>query len=78
MSLTSQVFQPNPAEAKEACNVMLDASIAMENGGNWREIFRKAKHRHCAVLLRRVYALIETAHQHDIEQMSKILSEVIE
>lgn len=76
MSLTSQVFQLNPNEVREACTVMLDVSLAMENGGNWREIFRRAKLKHCAGRLRRIYALLETAHRDDIEQMADSLAEV--
>lgn len=76
MSLTTQVFQLKPHEVKEACGVMLDASIAMENGGKWREIFRQAKHKHAAGRLRRIYALLEKAEPNDIEQMAASLAEV--
>lgn len=76
MSLTSQVFQLKPHEVKEACGVMLDASLALENKGNWREIFRQAKHKHFAGRLRRIYALLEKAKPEDIEQMAASLAEV--
>ncbi len=77
MSLTTQVFQLKPDEVKEACSVMLNASIALENNGNWREIFRRAKHKHSAGRLRRIYALLEKAQAEDIDSMSKSLADVV-
>lgn len=76
MSLTTQVFQLKPHEFREACDVMLDASIALENGGDWREIFRRSKHSRPAGRLHRIYALLEKAEPEDIEQMAASLAEV--
>lgn len=56
---------------------MLNASITLENNGNWREIFRRAKHKHSAGRLRRIYALLEKAQAEDIDNMSKSLADVV-
>ena len=76
MSLTSQVFQLKPHEVREACDVMLNASLALENGSNWREIFRRGKHSRPTGRLHRIYALLEKAEPEDIERMASSLAEV--
>ncbi len=53
---------------------MLNASIAFETGGNYREVFRRAKQRKIGVL-RRIYELLENASYEEIENLSKSLSE---
>ena len=77
MSLTSQLKNLSPQQIKSLSDTMLNASIAFETGGNYREIFRRAKQRKIG-LMRRIYELLEQAPYEDIENLSKSLAAPIE
>ena len=78
MSLATQVYKLNQTQVKHAVHTMLDASLVKETGGNWREIFRRAKHQYPFGRLHRIYALLENATETEIETMSASLAEINE
>ncbi|WP_347987711.1 hypothetical protein [Methylomonas sp. AM2-LC] len=77
VSLTSQLKNLSPQQIKSLSDTMLNASIAFETGGNYREVFRRAKQRRIG-LMRRIYELLEQAPYQDIENLSKVLAEPID
>lgn len=74
MSLTSQLKNLNDKQLKSMCDTMLTASIAFENGGNYREIFRRAKQGRIG-LVRRIYESLEQAEPKEIEALASSLAE---
>ena len=74
MSLTSQLKNLNDKQLKSMCDTMLNASIAFENGGNYREIFRRAKQGRVG-LVQRIYESLEQAEPNEIEALSNSLAE---
>lgn len=74
MSLTTQLAKMNDTQIHALHNVMLDAGIAFETGGDWREIFRIAKNKHHG-LQGRVYALLYSAKRDEIDNLTKRLTE---
>ena len=53
---------------------MLNASIAFEAGGNYKEIFRRARNRSIG-LMKRIYELLLNATQEEIENLSRNLTD---
>ena len=70
MILSNQVKSLNTTQFKSLNDTLLDASIAYEGGGNYREIFRRAKLRRVG-LLRKIYGMLEQAPCEEIEIISK-------
>lgn len=52
MNLTSQLPHLNETQLRSLSSTLLNASMAHENGGNPREIFRRAKYRHIGLMQR--------------------------
>lgn len=77
MSLTNQLSQLNDTQIRSLHNALLDACAAKEMGGNWREIFRRAKYRHVGRMAR-IYKLLHEAHGDDIDRAAKHLIDVIQ
>lgn len=60
MSLTNQIANLSDAQLHDLHNALLDACTAMEMGGNWREVFRRARYRRVG-RMRRIYELLYNA-----------------
>ncbi|WP_367154694.1 hypothetical protein [Methylomonas sp. HYX-M1] len=75
MSLTSQLPHLNATQLRSLSSTLLNASLAHENGGNPREIFRRAKYRHIG-LMQRIYELLQHASHAEIDQLSKHIAEI--
>jgi len=76
MSLASQLPNLNETQLKSLADTMLNAGIAFENGGDHKEIFRRARIRHIG-LMRRIYTLLEHASRDEIDVMAKKLTDII-
>jgi len=74
MSLTTQLALMSDKQLHKLYNVMLEAGIAFETGGDWREIFRIAKNKHHG-LQGRVYALLYSANRDEIDNLTKRLTD---
>jgi hypothetical protein len=73
MQLANQFKNLSRTQFKCLSLAVLDASIAYEGGGNYREIFRRAKLRRNG-LMRQVFESLENAPQEEIECLSKSLN----
>ena len=49
-------------------DTMLEAGLAYQAGGNWREVFRRAKHQ-CRGVESRIYETLEQADYDAVERM---------
>ena len=76
MSLTSQITELNDVQLHSLHNTMLDACTALELGGDWREIFRRAKNRHVG-RMHRIYDLLYHAKSHEIDRAARHLVEIL-
>lgn len=74
MSLTKQLPKLADTQIHELHNRLLDACTAMELGGNWREVFRRARHRRTGIM-RRLYELLYNADRADIDRAAKHLTD---
>lgn len=72
--LTTQIKDLKRSQLHELHSTMLDACTAAELGGDWREIFRRAKHRKVG-RLRRIYELLQSADRQDMASMAWTLTE---
>jgi hypothetical protein len=77
MSLTEQIANLNDVQIHSLHNTLLDACTAMELGGNWREVFRRAKQRHIG-LMKRIYELLHQAQPDDIDRAANHLTAVLQ
>lgn len=75
MSLTSQLPNLNETQLRSLSSTPLNASLAHENGGNPREIFRRAKYRHIG-LMHRIYKRLQHASHAEIDHLSKHIAEI--
>jgi hypothetical protein len=73
MNLIRHLDKLNDSQVRSLNDTMLNAGIAFENGGNYREIFHRAKHQHIG-LMRRIYKILEQSTPEDIETLSKSLA----
>ena len=55
---------------------LVEAGIAFEAGGNPKEVFRRAKHKHIG-LMRRIYERLETADNKSMSAMSEAMVELL-
>ena len=55
---------------------LVEAGIAFEAGGNPKEVFRRAKHKHIG-LMRRIYERLETADDNSMSAMSEAMVELL-
>lgn len=76
MSLARQIPNLSTEQLKAVHACLVEAGIAYEAGGNWREIFRRAKQRKVG-LVRRIYELMEKADRHGIDRMTQALVELM-
>lgn len=60
----------------ELKETLIEAGIAFEAGGNPKEVFRRAKHRHIG-LMRRIYERLETADSQSMSAMSEAMVELL-
>jgi hypothetical protein len=74
MALANQICQLSEKQLMEVYGVMLEAGITNEFCGNYREIFRRAKHRRVG-RMRRIYETLEQAAPDDIKAVSQALTE---
>ena len=75
MNLVTLIPKLNANQLSELHEVMTNASLAYELGGNFKEIFRRAKHRKIG-RMRRIYQRLENCDIKQIEAMSKSLGEL--
>ena len=75
MSLVDDVYRLHPHQVKEACDVMLTASIALEVGTDWRIHFIRAKNRSVG-RLRRIFDVLSKTDISTARGISKALTEV--
>lgn len=76
MSLIDDVYKLHPHQVKEACDVMLDASIAMEVGNDWRMHFKRAMHK-TQGRQRRIYKIMSQLSADEMDSVSKSLADVV-
>ena len=74
LRLTNQLKNLSPEQIKSLSDTMLNASIAFETGGNYKEIFRRARNRSIG-LMKRIYELLLNATQEEIENLSRNLTD---
>ena len=75
MNLTNQLKDLDAMQIKSLNSTILDASIAYEAGGNYREIFRRAKCRRVG-LMRSIFEMLEQVPEAEIENLSRSLVEI--
>lgn len=75
MSLTKQLPKLTDTQIHELHNRLLDACTAMELGGDWREVFRRAKYRHIG-RMHRIYELLQHATHDEIDRAARHLTEI--
>jgi len=74
MSLQAAILRLKPDQVKELADTMYDACIAMEAGGCYTEVFRRAKHRRVGCM-RKMYERLEKATPKQLERMAGHLVE---
>jgi hypothetical protein len=74
MSLQAAVFRLKPDQVKELADTMYEACVAMELGGSYKEVFRRAKHRKVGSM-RKMYERMEKATPRQISSMADHLIE---
>ena len=65
MSLARRVPAMAPEKVQRVKDTLVEAGIAMEMGGDWKGVFRRAKNRRIGVE-RQIYALAESSSFHAI------------
>ena len=74
MSLVNAVLRLKPEQVKELADTMHTAAIAMEVGGNYQEVFRRAKQRRVGCM-RKMYERMEKATPKQLSRMADHLVE---
>lgn len=69
MSLQTAILRLKPEQVQELADIMYDACIAMEAGGCYTEVFRRAKHRKVGSM-RKMYERLEKATPKQISRMA--------
>lgn len=72
--LSTQTRQLTHDQVKEVKNVLLEACTAMELGGDWREVFRRARNRRVG-RMRRIYDMLYEADIKAIDMAAQTLTE---
>lgn len=75
MNLVTIIPRLNSTQLNELHETMTSASLAYELGGDFKKIFRAAKHRKIG-MMRRIYERLENCDIKQIEAMSKSLGEL--
>jgi len=75
MNLASHIENLNATQLKSLSDTIANAGIAVENGGSYREIFRRGKLRRVG-LTRRIYEMLEHASLEEIENLTKSMAEL--
>jgi hypothetical protein len=74
MSVVDEVYRLSPEQVKVLCTVMIEASLAKELDGSWKEIIRRAKFRKVG-RQRKILEAIETLNDKQFDNVSKSLAE---
>lgn len=74
MSLTDQLPNLTTDQLRALHATLVEASLAAQLNGNWREIFRRARHAHLG-RLQRIYALLESSDAETIKRTAEHLTE---
>ena len=74
MTLSDQISILSTDKLKRVKDTMAEAGIAIEIGGNWKMIFKRAKNRRTG-LERKIYELLENS---DAETVRNALEAIVE
>ena len=76
-NLLLKVAMLKPDRVREFASVLYEACLAMEAGGNYHEVFRRAKQRKVGAL-RRLYERLERTTKSELERVANHMMEGLE
>jgi len=74
MSLANQIFNLPPDKLHALQDTLVEMGVAFELGSDHRAILRRAKNRHGAGLMRRIYTRLLMAPKREIDTLLKHLT----
>lgn len=73
MSLATQLTKLTDEQKLELKDAMVEAGVIKELGGNWREVFRRMKHKYRVGFKHKLYARLEQSDEACFDEGEEIL-----